>query len=350
MARNIRIEYKDAFYHVMARGNQRRPIFLDDEDRTNFLKTLDEVCEMTGWRVHAWVLMDNHYHLFIQTPEANLVEGMKWFQNTYTRRFNVRHREWGRLFGDRYKALLVEGGNNYYYETILDYIHLNPVRAGLIVPAHKQSVLDYPWSSLAQGYALPPSKCKKWLAYREGLKSYGLSDTKMGRCKMIDHLNQRAAAEASEQCGVPTLLDSADQRCSHLERGWYWGTIDFSKKIIALVKEGFGKQKSPAYRSAPQYKSHQLSQAKDWLHEGLRKANLTSSELMKLKGSDPRKVFLALFLRKKTTVSNIWLAEELKMKSAGNVSHLLNRININKLKKKLPLQLIEYVKSQGFEI
>jgi REP element-mobilizing transposase RayT len=64
---------------------------------------------MTGWRVHAWVLMGNHYHLFIQTPEANLVSGMQWLQNTYTRRHNVRHRKWGRLFGDRYKAVLVEG-------------------------------------------------------------------------------------------------------------------------------------------------------------------------------------------------------------------------------------------------
>ena len=69
-----------------------------------FLKCLAEACEKTGWVVHAWVLMGNHYHLFIQTPEANLVEGMKWLQNTVTRRFNVRHRECGRLFGDRYKA------------------------------------------------------------------------------------------------------------------------------------------------------------------------------------------------------------------------------------------------------
>ena len=73
--------------------------------------------------------MGNYYHLFIQTPEANLVEGMKWFQNTVTRRFNVRHREWGRLFGDRYKAVVVDGGSPYYYETLWDYIHLNPSRA-----------------------------------------------------------------------------------------------------------------------------------------------------------------------------------------------------------------------------
>ncbi len=96
MARSVRIEYGGAFYHVMARGNRREAIFLDDDDRRFFLQALSEACEKTGWRVHAWVLMGNHYHLFIETPEANLAEGMKWLQNTVTRRFNIRHRQWGR--------------------------------------------------------------------------------------------------------------------------------------------------------------------------------------------------------------------------------------------------------------
>ena len=101
MPRSIRIEYPGAFYHVMARGNRREDIFRDETDRKFFLKALGEVCGMTGWRVHAWVLMSNHYHLFIETPEANLSAGMKWLQNAYTRRFNTRHRAWGRLFVQR---------------------------------------------------------------------------------------------------------------------------------------------------------------------------------------------------------------------------------------------------------
>src|SRR5436190_17849671 len=92
-------------------------------------------------------------HFFLETPEANLVAGMQWLQNTYTRRFNVRHGLWGRLFGDRYKAVLVEGAG-YYYETLLDYIHLNPVRAGLVKVRRGQSVLEYPWSSVSAGHAL----------------------------------------------------------------------------------------------------------------------------------------------------------------------------------------------------
>ena len=143
------------FYHVMARVNRRERIFLDDDDRRFFLVTLAEACGMTGWRVHAWVLMSNHYHLFIETPEPNLVAGMQWLQNAYTRRFNTRHRKWGRLFGDRYKAVVVEGSEGEYYRTLMDYIHLNPVRAKIIAPGRGECVSRYPWSSVAGGYALP---------------------------------------------------------------------------------------------------------------------------------------------------------------------------------------------------
>ncbi|MDQ3198694.1 MAG: transposase [Verrucomicrobiota bacterium] len=86
---------------------------------------------MTGWRVHGWVLLSNHYHLMIETPEPNLVAGMQWLQNTVTRRFNVRHRAGGRVFGDRYKAVSVEGQAPYYYEALLDYIVLTRCGPGL---------------------------------------------------------------------------------------------------------------------------------------------------------------------------------------------------------------------------
>lgn len=108
MARQPRIQYEGAYYHVMSRGDRREAIFEDDEDRRMFLRTLTEACEKSGWKIYAWVLMSNHYHLVLQTPDGNLVEGMKWFQNTYTRRLNTRHGKWGHVFGGRYKAVLVE--------------------------------------------------------------------------------------------------------------------------------------------------------------------------------------------------------------------------------------------------
>ncbi len=81
--------------------------------------------------MHAWVLMGNHYHSLVETPQANLVAGMGWLQNTYTRRFNVRNRRWGHVFGGRYKAVLVDPGDGggEYFLVLMDYIHLNPVRA-----------------------------------------------------------------------------------------------------------------------------------------------------------------------------------------------------------------------------
>ena len=91
MARKVRIEFPGAVYHVMARGNQGQAIFRSDWDRRMFLDTLDEGCGKAGWRVHAYVLMGNHYHLLLETPEGNLVAGMKWLQGTYTQRFNSQH-------------------------------------------------------------------------------------------------------------------------------------------------------------------------------------------------------------------------------------------------------------------
>ena len=100
MPRKPRVEYAGAVYHVMCRGNGGQSIYLDDADRRIYLTTLGEACERCGWRVHAFVMMGNHYHLLLETPEPNLVAGMKWLQGTYTQRFNARHRRWATCFKD----------------------------------------------------------------------------------------------------------------------------------------------------------------------------------------------------------------------------------------------------------
>ena len=105
MPRKPRVEFAGAVYHVMCRGDRQEEIFWEDGDRECFLDTLWESCDRTGWQIHAYVLMGNHYHLLLETPEANLVAGMRWFQGTYTARFNARHRVCGHLFQGRYKAL-----------------------------------------------------------------------------------------------------------------------------------------------------------------------------------------------------------------------------------------------------
>lgn len=343
MPRSVRIEYPGAFYHVMARGNRRERIFVDDEDRWTFLRTLGAACEMTGWRVHAWILMGNHYHLVIQTPEANLVAGMQWLQNAYTRRFNVRHEDWGRLFGDRYKAMLAEGTARFYYETLLDYVHLNPVRAGLIKPRLKQSILDYQWSSLAQGYAVPARKRPEWLACEEGLSMFGLKDSVGGRRAMVERLDERAVAEEANHCGVPLLDEEFDERCSHLRRGWYWGTQAFAEKAMALAAATLNKPRGREYKSAREKRAHGLKRAEELLQEGLRRAGLRKEELGGLRG-DPRKTAIAMCIRKMTTVSNGWLAENLGMRSSANVSQQVRRFQMEAVGKRLPKDLAAWLR------
>lgn len=301
---------------------------------------------MTGWRVHAWVLMGNHYHLFIQTPEANLVAGMSWLQNTVTRRYNVRHMAWGRLFGDRYKAVLVEGADFYHYRTLVDYIHLNPVRARLVVPKKSQSVLDYPWSSVAGGWALPPGKRPKWLAAEEGLMRFDLPDTVAGRRRMVERLDRRAVEEEIKTCGMPVVQEDVDVRCSHLRRGWYWGSQEFAGKLRKLSEKLMKERKrsSRAYRKTPQVTAHGEEQAKRWLAAGLKAAGLLAKDLSALKGSDLRKLALAELLWKRTTVSQEWIAEKLSMRSAANVSQQLRRFDRAKANAKLPMELQNLLK------
>ena len=342
MARGIRIEYAGAFYHVMARGNRRERIFWDDTDRRFFVKTLGEACARTGWRVHAWVLMRNHYHLLVETPEPNLVEGMKWLQNTYTRRFNTGHGLWGRLFGDRYKAVLAEGRDNYYYNTLMDYIHLNPVRVGLVRINHDQSVRDYEWSSVAHGYAFPMRKRPQWLAAEVGLAARQCADTAAGRRNFVEHLDRRAREEGSRCAGI--IEPATDRRRSHLRHGWYWGTQAFAEQMLKCARKELNANKNRTYRSASVAKAHHEAEAERLLTEGLEAAELDHRALGQSAGSEIRKVALADLLLRCTVARQSWIADRLAMSSAANVSQQVRRFRAMK-KLKLPPRLKKYLDS-----
>jgi len=324
MPRSTRLEFPGAFYHVMARGNRREAIFSDDVDRRFFLKTLGEACGMTGWRVHAWVLMRNHYHLVIETPEANLVAGMQWLQNTYTRRYNVRHRLWGRIFGDRYKAVLVEGAG-YYYETLLDYVHLNPVRARLVDVRRGKSVLDYSWSSAAAGHALPLKQRPRWLASREALAAFGCADTAAGRRHWVGRLEERARSEAREKCGVPESDAGRDRRRSDLRRGWYWGSQEFAERMLKLGEAVLKKARRSRVGASGEERAHGEEQARRLVAEGLAVAGLTEEDLQKSPGSEARKVAIARRVWEETTVNLTWIADRLHMLSRINASQQIRR-------------------------
>jgi putative transposase len=341
MARGIRVEYPGAFYHVMARGNRRERIFRDDGDRRFFCQTLGEACERCGWKVHAWVLMSNHYHLMLETPEGNLVAGMKWLQNTYTRRFNNRHRLWGRLFGDRYKAVLSEGGSDYYYRSLMDYIHLNPVRVGLVRIAEGQSVRDYPCSSVATGYAVRASERANWLAVSDGLAMAQCADTASGRRCFVAHLDGRAKQEGVRGAGVIPPEDN--RRRSHLRHGWYWGSEAFADGILKLAGKRVTSRTNRTYRSAAVSRAHDQWEAERLVKEGLAAASLDEDALGELPGSEVRKVALASLLLQQTVASQSWIAERLAMRSAANVSQQVRRYR--QKTPKLPVRLKIYVDS-----
>jgi REP element-mobilizing transposase RayT len=124
MARRLRVEFAGAIYHVINRGDRREEIFRDDQDRVRFLETLAECCTKTDWQVQAFCLMPNHFHLAVETPQPNLVAGMKWFLGTYTSRFNRRHKLFGHLFSGRYQSLLVSGQGG-YLRTVTEYFSPN---------------------------------------------------------------------------------------------------------------------------------------------------------------------------------------------------------------------------------
>jgi len=130
MARPLRIEYPEAVYHVTSRGNARSKIFSDDQDREIFLSSLDAVVTRYNWLCHAYCLMDNHYHIMVETPDANLSIGMRQLNGVYTQRYNRRHHKTGHLFEGRFKAILVQKDN--YLLELCRYVVLNPVRVGVV--------------------------------------------------------------------------------------------------------------------------------------------------------------------------------------------------------------------------
>jgi REP element-mobilizing transposase RayT len=130
MARPLRIEYPNAVYHVTSRGNALNKIFSDDQDRESFLSTLGSVVKRYNWLCHAYCLMNNHYHLMVETPDANLSIGMRQLNGIYTQKYNRRHHKPGHLFQGRFKAIVVQKEN--YLLELCRYVVLNPVRAGVV--------------------------------------------------------------------------------------------------------------------------------------------------------------------------------------------------------------------------
>ncbi len=164
MARPLRLDHAGALWHVTSRGNERQPIFRDESDRRLFLSVLGDVVEICAWRLHAYVLMGNHYHLLLETPEANLSRGMHRLNAVYSQKFNFRHERVGHLLQGRFKAILVE--KERHLLELVRYVVLNPVRAGLAGTA-----ADWPWSNYRATAGLQPAP--PWLDTRWTVDQFG---------------------------------------------------------------------------------------------------------------------------------------------------------------------------------
>ncbi len=302
MARKLRVQYAGAIYHVMNRGDRREAIFDGDADRECFLNTLTQACQKTAWQVHAFCLLDNHFHLVLETPQPNLVAGMKWLLGTYTSRFNRRHREFGHLFSGRYKALPVEASGNGYLKTACDYVHLNPARAGVLRP--EQPLHAFPWSSYRM--YLKPAARPVWLRVDRLLGEWRIpEDSPAGR---------RVFAQSMEQ----RRLENTKEEFRSLERGWCLGDEAFRQELLAQVaRTPSAIHYGEAVQEAVEVRAERL------LAQELARLGWSELDLLGRRKGDPGKLKLALTLRANTTMPLAWVAERLKMGSRGYLTWLI---------------------------
>lgn len=305
MARKLRVEYPGAIYHLLNRGDRREPIFQDDLDRRRFLDTLGEACAKTDWQVHEYCLMGNHFHLVVETPDANLVAGMKWFLGTYTSRFNRRHKLFGHLFSGRYKSLIVDGSGKGYLRTVCHYVHLNPARANLIGP--EAPLRAYRWSSLVE-YLQPPARRPAWLRVDRLLGELGIPKDSVAGRGQFERLTEerRRGNDPAEWKG--------------LRRGWCLGEEPFRAELLEQMTDRMGVNHGGRER-----KESAAAKAERILSEELSRRSWSVEELSRRRKSDTVKIQMARRLRTETTMSWGWIAMRLAMGTAGYAANCLRR-------------------------
>lgn len=308
MPRYLRIEYAGACYHVINRGNYRRNLFEESGAADAFERTLGEAAERFGWKVHAYVIMRNHFHLALQIFEPNLSEGMKWLQGTWARRNNGFRRAIGRPFQGRYKSLLVEPGHT--LAQVCHYIHLNPVRAKVVEPHELQ---NFRWSSLAK---FEKRNCPRWLDPTTVLFDAGqLADSPKGWLSYRSYLCFRS-------------LEKGGDELSRLRfsRGWCIGSDEFRDQA---KKEFENKGQTLAMARFAGIEPGELAAEKKklWFEQLTTLAALAKIKLDPLpaKKSAREKVLLAAAMKLSSSASNGWLASTLEMGQPASASQFVRR-------------------------
>lgn len=305
MPRKLRLEFPGACYHVINRGNYRSDIFRAEKTKAAFETCLFDACAKSGWVLHAFVVMSNHYHMALETPQGNLVTGMQWLQATFANRFNKLRGERGHLFQGRYKALLVEAGGP--LGQVCDYLHLNPVRAGIIPVARLE---EYRYSSY--WYLGQPRKRPAFLHPTTALaEAGGLTDTPAGRRSYADYLAWQLEEGPAGK----------SQAYVNLSRGWALGTREFKHALVkdhalaadtrAWERTGAGEIRERGWAAA--------------LAECLRAHGQSETTARADRKSAAWKAAIAHELKQTTQASNRWLTEHLHMGRPEAVSVYVGR-------------------------
>ena len=302
-------------------------MFESADDRLVFLSRLGEACGSCGWRVHAWVLMGNHFHLLLETPLPNLVTGMKWLLGTFSQGWNRARKRQGHVFQGRYKSVPVNGSDadRYYFRIVADYIHLNPARAGL-AGGKAGRLAGYRWNSLT---CYAKGKGPPWLVMERVLQSFELAEGGRGRRAYVAWLEARAANDGG---GVDEAAQAA------LRRGWYLGEETFRDRLLDLVDKAKGVKPRQRRKAAGLEKDHGEKDAERIVRELGPQLGLPAGvrELAELRKGDERKALLAAVLRRRTAVATQWIAQRLAMGHPGSVSRQVGRVKSDrKLLKKL---------------
>lgn len=316
----------------MSRGNGGSEIFLSDADRELFLETLSASCTRAGWWMHAYVLMPNHYHFLLETPGANLAVGMKWFQGTYTQRFNARHKRWGHVYQGRYKALIIDPEDPDYFNKVSSYIHLNPVRAGLCCHSGDE-LKEYRWSSYPY-YLKSPKKRPEYLSVGRVFEGFHVrQDDRRGRSCYESYMNERVGWELD-----PKKQEGLNRSRKAIRRGWCLGGDEFRGWLLKQLDTESGSNES-LRGSLRRAHGEQVAEAaiKKWLGS----LDLTKKSLNEFRKSAPEKQVMAWWLRTHTVVSANWISDQLQMGHRVNVARAVKIVGtgedkgVTRLKKKL---------------
>lgn len=264
MARPLRIEYQGAFYHIISRGERRENIFIDDRDRLKFLEKLGETALKFKLKIHGYVLMDNHFHLLIETPDANLSTAMHHINTSYSNWFKSKHQIIGSVFQGRYKSVLVE--KDLYLLILSVYIHLNPVRAEIVEKPEK-----YEWSSF--GIYIRGEKSISWIFTEDILKMF-LGSREEYKEFVYQHMNKDNEIKQKDIRGEHSIL----------------GRKEFRERIMKQFKSGLKKSD---IREKPDLK-HLNSLTVDDVRTIILKIFQIKKEdlLLKTKNNKYRKLFL----------------------------------------------------------